>query len=145
MFPLGVPESVIVSGAERTTAWPYVQNVARKHKLDIEPDKMAHLGFFYRSDHFAFARGGVPAFSVFPGEKVKGKPADYAKKALHEFIDKVYHTPQDEFREDWDFSGYPVLIRFAYDIGRELADAKLLPTWAPGDEFRPAREKSGVR
>src|ERR1700686_1652732 len=53
VHPLGVPESVVVSGAERTTAWPAVQDIARKHKLAIEPDKMSHLGFYYRSDHFA--------------------------------------------------------------------------------------------
>jgi Zn-dependent M28 family amino/carboxypeptidase len=145
IHPLGVPESVVLNGAERTTAWPTVQQVAKKHKLEIEPDKMAHLGFYYRSDHFALARGGVPAFSVFPGEKVQGKPADYARKIAEEYIAKVYHTPADEFREDWDFSGYPVLIRFALNLGREMANAERLPTWAPGDEFRPARDKSGVR
>jgi Zn-dependent M28 family amino/carboxypeptidase len=145
VLPLGVPESVVVSGAERTTAWPVVQQVARAHKLAIEPDKMAHLGFYYRSDHFALARGGVPAFSVYPGERIKGKAADYAKKAMEHYIASVYHTPQDEYREDWDFSGYPTLIRFAFDIAREVANAKELPTWAPGDEFRAAREKSGVK
>jgi len=143
--PLGVPESVIVSGAERTTTWPTVQKVAEKLKLEIEPDRMAHLGFFYRSDHFALARGGIPAFSIYPGEKIQGKPAGYARKAAEEYIAKVYHTPQDEFREDWDFSGYPVLIRFAIDIARDVANADTLPTWAPGDEFRAVREKSGVK
>lgn len=145
VLPLGIPESVVVSGAERTTAWPIVKEAARKHGLQIEPDKMAHLGMFYRSDHFALARGGVPAFAVYPGSTIKGKPADYVQKTMDHFIAKVYHTPADEFREDWDFSGFPVLIRFAFDIGRELANADTLPTWIPGDEFRPAREKSGVR
>lgn len=143
--PLGIPESVVVSGAERTTAWPAVQEIARNNKLEIEPDRLAHLGFYYRSDHFALARGGVPAFSVFPGEKVKGKPAGYARKAAEEYIAKFYHTPADEFREDWNFSGYTVLIRFALDIGRETANAKTLPTWNAGDEFRAAREKSGMK
>ena len=145
VLPLGVPESIVVSGAERTTAWPLVQEQARKHKLEIEPDKMAHLGYYYRSDHFALARGGVPAFSVFPGEKIKGKPADFARKAMEQYIAKVYHTPADEYRDDWDFSGYPVLMRFAFDVSRDAANAKTLPTWAPGDEFRKARERSGVK
>jgi Zn-dependent M28 family amino/carboxypeptidase len=145
VLPLGVPESVVVSGAERTTAWPMVQAVARKHKLDIEPDKMAHLGFYYRSDHFALARGGVPAFSVFPGEKIKGKPADFAPKAMQQFIAKVYHTSADQYHADWDLSGYPVLMRFAFDVARDAADARTLPTWQAGDEFLKAREKSGVK
>jgi Zn-dependent M28 family amino/carboxypeptidase len=145
VLPLGVPESVVVSGAERTTAWPMVQEIARKHKLAIEPDKNAHLGFFYRSDHFALARGGVPAFSVFPGEKVQGKPADFAQKQMEQFIAKVYHTPADQYHADWDFSGYPTLMRFAFDIAQEAANAKTLPTWQVGDEFRAAREKSGVK
>lgn len=142
VIPIGVPESVVVSGAERTTAFPLVQQIAKQHKLDIEPDKNAHLGFFYRSDHFALARGGVPAFSVYPGEKFKGKPADFAKKQMEDFIAKVYHTPNDVFRAEWDFAGYPVLMRFAFDIAIESANAKTLPTWNPGDEFRAARDKS---
>jgi Zn-dependent M28 family amino/carboxypeptidase len=119
-----------------------VQEIARKHRLEIEPDKMAHLGYFYRSDHFALAKGGVPAFSVFPGEKIKGKPADFAKKTAEEFIAKVYHTPADGYRDDWDFAGYPVVMRFALDVAREAANAKSLPTWNAGDEFRKARDKS---
>ena len=145
VLPLGVPESVVISGAERTTAWPTIQRIAGQHKLTIEPDKYAHLGFFYRSDHFALARGGVPAFSVFPGEKIQGKPADFAQKAMEGFIAKVYHTPADVFHDDWDFSGYPVLMRFAFDVALDAANAKTLPTWMPGDEFRAAREKSGVK
>ncbi|MCI0683738.1 MAG: M28 family peptidase [Gemmataceae bacterium] len=145
IHPLGVPESVVVSGAERTTAWPTVQAAAQKHKLTIEPDKRGHLGLFYRSDHFALARGGVPAFSVSLGEKIRGKPADFIPKAVEQFIARVYHTPADEFREDWDFSGFPVLMRFAHDIAVEAANADGLPTWNPGDEFRAARDKSWVK
>jgi Zn-dependent M28 family amino/carboxypeptidase len=119
-----------------------VQEIARKHHLAIEPDKMAHLGFFYRSDHFALARGGVPAFSIAQGERIQGKPADYARKAAEHFIAKVYHTPADEYSDDWDFAGFPVLVGFAFDLARALADAPGLPTWLPGDEFRAARVKS---
>jgi Zn-dependent M28 family amino/carboxypeptidase len=145
ILPIGVPESVVVSGAERTTAWDTVKKAAAGQGLEVEPDKLAHLGMFYRSDHFALARGGVPAFSVHAGSKIKGKPADYVQKTMDHFIAKVYHTPADEFREDWDFSGFPVLIRFALDIARDVANADGLPTWLPGDEFRAAREKSGVK
>jgi Zn-dependent M28 family amino/carboxypeptidase len=145
ILPLGVPESVVVTGADRTTAWATVKAAAERNGLEIEADKRAHLGVFYRSDHFSMARAGVPAFSIGAGSKLKGKPADFAKNAAQEFNDKAYHSPQDEMRPDWDFSGFVVLGRFAFDIARVVADDDRLPTWNPGDEFRPAREKSGVK
>jgi Zn-dependent M28 family amino/carboxypeptidase len=145
ILPLGVPESVVVNGAERTTAWPLVRAAAEKHKLEIEPDPRAHLGVFYRSDHFSLAQAGVPAFSVATGMKIKGKPADFARKAAQEFNDKAYHSPQDEVQPHWDYSGFVTLGGFALDVARAAADADRLPTWNAGDEFRPAREKSGVK
>jgi Zn-dependent M28 family amino/carboxypeptidase len=145
ILPLGVPESIVVTGADRTTTWPVVQKAAEANKLAIEADRRAHLGIFYRSDHFSMARAGVPAFSVSAGGKLKGKTEDAVRKVVQEFTDKAYHTPQDEVRPDWDFAGFPVLGRFALDVAHELADTDRLPTWNPGDEFRPAREKSGVK
>jgi Zn-dependent M28 family amino/carboxypeptidase len=145
ILPLGVPESVVVTGADRTTAWPVVQAAAVKNQLTIETDQRAHLGIFYRSDHFSMAQAGVPAFSVAAGMKIKGKPEDFARKAIRDFNDKVYHSPQDELKPEWDFSGFPVLARFTLDVARDIANADHLPTWNPGDEFRPARERSGVK
>jgi Zn-dependent M28 family amino/carboxypeptidase len=143
--PIGEPESIVLNGAEKTTVWKLLQDTAAKEGLTIEPDRRGHLGYYYRSDHFALARGGVPAFSVGRGEKVKGKPADFTKKLTEDFIANVYHTPNDRFRDEWDFVGYPVLLRFTLDAAREVADAPALPNWLPGEEFRPAREKSGVK
>jgi Zn-dependent M28 family amino/carboxypeptidase len=145
ILPLGVPESVVVTGAERTTAWPVVKAAAAKNGLEIEEDQRAHLGIFYRSDHFSMAQAGVPAFSIAEGMKVKGKPKDFAKKAMKEFNDTAYHSPQDELKTEWDFSGFVVLGRFALDVARDVANAERLPNWEPGDEFRPAREKLGVK
>jgi len=76
---------------------------------------------------------------------IKGKPAEFARKAMEDYIAKVYHSPFDTYHADWDFSGFPVLMQFAFDIARDVADAKSLPSWAPGDEFLKARQKSGVK
>jgi Zn-dependent M28 family amino/carboxypeptidase len=141
ILPLGVPESVVVTGAERTTAWPAVKAAAAKNGLEIETDPRAHLGIFYRSDHFSLAQAGVPAFSVAPGSKIKGKAKDFVSKAYKDFNDNAYHSPQDEMRPDWDFSGFVTLARFTLDVAREVANADQLPIWNVGDEFRPAREK----
>jgi len=145
ILPLGVPESVVVTGADRTTAWPLVESAARTNHLEIEADQRAHLGIFYRSDHFSMAQAGVPAFSVSAGMRIKGKPKDFAINAMKEFNDKAYHSPQDELKPEWDFSGFVVLARFALDIARAVGDADQLPTWNPGDEFRPARDKLRVK
>ncbi|HEY1192497.1 MAG TPA: M20/M25/M40 family metallo-hydrolase [Gemmata sp.] len=145
ILPLGVPEAVVVTGADRTTAFPLVRAAAQKNKLALEPDQRAHLGVFYRSDHFSLARAGVPAFSVGAGSKVRGKGADFVQKAAQGFNDKAYHSPQDEVQPDWDYSGFPVLGAFALDTARAAADADTLPTWNAGDEFLPARQKSGVK
>jgi Zn-dependent M28 family amino/carboxypeptidase len=145
ILPLGVPESVVVTGAERTTAWPTIKAVAEKHRLEIEADQRAHLGIFYRSDHFSLARAGVPAFSVGTGMKIKGKTAEFAREALQKFNDKAYHSPQDEVQPDWDYSGFVVLGAFALDVARDVANAERLPTWNPGDEFHPVRLKGSMK
>lgn len=144
ILPLGMPESVVVTGADRTTVWPTVEAAAEKTHLEIEADPRAHLGVFYRSDHFSMAQSGVPAFSVAAGTKIAGKPNDFASNAHKEFNDKTYHSPQDELKPDWDFSGFVVLAQFILRVARDVANADRLPTWKPGDEFRPAREKHGV-
>jgi Zn-dependent M28 family amino/carboxypeptidase len=141
ILPLGVPESVVVTGADRTTAWPIVQAAAEKNHLEIETDQRSHLGIFFRSDHFSMAQAGVPAFSVGSGMKIKGQPDDFAKKAHKDFNDKVYHSPQDEFQPNWDFSGFVVLAEFMLDVARNVANADQLPTWNAGNEFRSARDK----
>jgi hypothetical protein len=69
----------------------------------------------------------------------------FVKKTSQEFNDKAYHSPQDEMRPEWDFRGFSILGGFALDVAKEAANAERLPTWNPGDEFRPAREKSGVK
>jgi Zn-dependent M28 family amino/carboxypeptidase len=141
ILPLGPLESIVLNGAERTTVWSTLNEIAQSQGLTIEPDPRAAAGTYYRSDHFSLARAGVPAFSVAAGTKIKGKPADYARKAMKEFNDKAYHTPQDEMRADWDFGGFPVLVRFAMEAARRTANADELPTWKVGDEFRDERER----
>jgi Zn-dependent M28 family amino/carboxypeptidase len=145
ILPLGVPESIVVTGADRTSAWPIVQKAATKNQLEIEVDQRAHLGIFYRSDHFSMARAGIPAFSIGAGMKIKGKPADFARTAMQLFNDKAYHSPQDEVQKDWDYSGFATIGSFAIDIAREVANADRLPTWNANDEFHPDRTRKTRR
>jgi Zn-dependent M28 family amino/carboxypeptidase len=132
-------------GAERLTIFPIVQEAARRFNLSLAPDPRPTAGIFYRSDHFSFARVGIPAFSVDRGEDLLGKPKGTGAKLFEEYNNQRYHQPSDEYRDDWDFSGMQVYARFGCLINYNVANVPKLPTWRAGDEFLPAREKSGVK
>ena len=144
-FPFGRTQDVEVSGAERTTVWPVVQQVASRMNLAIKPDAHSERGHFYRSDHFSFAHAGVPSFSIGLGTQFYGKPADYGEKIGDEYLEKHYHQPSDQYHDDWDFAGMEEAARFGFLIGTTVANQERLPTWKPGDEFLAARQKSGVQ
>ena len=140
--PAGRPLEVVVTGAERTTLWPLVQNVAQRFKLSIKPDPQPEQGHYYRSDHFSFARAGIPAFSIGEGSEFAGKPAGYGDKVFEDYNEHRYHQPSDEYKEDWDFSGLEAIAHFGFTLGVEAANVARIPSWNAGDEFLPAREKS---
>lgn len=137
IYPLGKPAGLVLTGAEKTTIWPVVQETAKAAGLGIEADQRAHLGVFYRSDHFSMAKAGVPAFSVAQGMRIAGRSEEEAKKALQQFNDNAYHSPQDEMRADWDFSGFPVLGKFALNLATKVANSGELPSWNRDAEFHP--------
>jgi Zn-dependent M28 family amino/carboxypeptidase len=144
-MPFGRASDVVINGAERTTFYPMVEEAARRFDLRIKPDPRPEAGTYYRSDHFSFARVGIPSFSIDGGEDLLGKPPGTGKKLFDEFEDKRYHQPSDEYRDDWDFSGMEQYARFGFLLGVNVANVPKLPTWRAGDEFLPARVASGVK
>lgn len=138
-YPFGPTKDVSVTGAERTTVWPVVEEVAKRMNLAIKPEAHPEQGEYYRSDHFSLAHAGVPSFSISLGTDYYGKPAGYGDKIFNEYNDKHYHQPSDEYHEDWDFSGMEEAAQFGFLIGMTVANEPQLPTWHAGDEFLPAR------
>lgn len=143
LYPFGRTKDIVVTGAERTTVWPTVQDVAKRFNLEITPEARPEQGLYYRSDHFAMARAGVPAFSVKMGDQLRAGGA--GDDFFVEFNAKKYHRPSDEYDESWDVSGMEEMARFGMVLGMEVANQPKLPTWVEGDEFLPARVASGVR
>jgi len=142
--PFGRTRNGATPGAERTTLLPVVQKVARESGLALDDNSRPDVsGGYYRSDHFSFAHAGVPAFSVEMGGDYIAKPAVFTPERMKKF-GASYHQPSDEYSEDWDFSGLEQFARFGVNLGVAIANLDTLPTWQPGDEFLPAREKSGV-
>jgi Zn-dependent M28 family amino/carboxypeptidase len=142
--PLGSPEEVEVSGSERTTFYPMVQALAQEFRLAIRPDSHPEAGHYYRSDHFSLARVGIPAFSINEGVKYKGHDAAWGLEKANEYTEKHYHQPSDEYLPDMDFTGPAVMARFGFALGWEAASAPKVVGWEKGDEFEPARLKSGT-
>jgi Zn-dependent M28 family amino/carboxypeptidase len=134
--PFGRTKDISVSGAERTTVWPTVQQMAQRFQYEIKPDPRPEQGSYFRSDHFSLARVGIPAFSIEQGDTFWGKPADFGDKAFQEFNSKHYHQPSDEYQDTWDFSGLEHLARFGFALGVEVANQEGLPGWRPGDAFQ---------
>jgi Zn-dependent M28 family amino/carboxypeptidase len=137
---LGVPEETQVIGAERTSFYPTVRQIARQQRLAIVPDAHPNEGHYYRSDHFSVARVGIPAFSIGEGMKYKGHPREWGEQKFEEYRDKNYHQPSDEFRPEMDFSGDAKMGVFGLQLGLQAANAAKMPQWKPGDEFEAARK-----
>jgi Zn-dependent M28 family amino/carboxypeptidase len=140
--PLGAPEEVEVSGAERTTFYPAVEATAKEFRLAIRPDALPEAGHFYRSDHFSLARVGIPAFSINEGMKYKGHSEAWGLERANEYVEKHYHQPSDEYHAEMDFVGDSAMARFGFALGWEAASLPKLIGWQKGDEFEAARVKS---
>ena len=142
LAPIGEPEEVEVTGAERTTFYPMVESTAKEFGFAIKPDAHPEAGHYYRSDHFSLARVGVPSFSVNEGEKFKGHEAAWGEAQSKDYVDHHYHQPSDEYQANWDFSGLAKMARFGFALGEKAATQTELAGWKPGDEFEAARKKS---
>lgn len=143
--PWGRTSDVVVNGSERTTIFPIVQEAAKRFSMTISPDPRPEAGLYYRSDHFSFARVGIPAFSIEEGRNLLGKPEGTGEKLYADYNDHRYHQPADKYADDWDFSGMEEYCRFGMLIAVNVANSPKLPTWRAGDEFLPMREKAGVK
>jgi Zn-dependent M28 family amino/carboxypeptidase len=113
---------------------------ARIRGRTVGPDAEPQRGYYYRSDHFEFAKQGVPALDPKGGENCIGKPAGYAKKRQDEYIEKNYHKVSDQVKPDWDLSGAVEDARIVLDLGYRVAQGDRFPEWKPDSEFRARRE-----
>jgi Zn-dependent M28 family amino/carboxypeptidase len=141
LAPIGIPEEVEVSGAERTTFYPEVESVSKKFGLAIKADAHPEAGHYYRSDHFSLGRVGIPAFSISEGMKFKSHDLAWGEAWAKDYTDNHYHKPADIFRDDWNFEGLAEMAHFGYDLGKVAATQPGSITWLPGDEFESAYRK----
>jgi Zn-dependent M28 family amino/carboxypeptidase len=138
----GETSDIVVIGLGNSTLDEVLQEVAGQAGRTLAPDPEPAKGFFYRSDHFEFAKKGVPALYTDNGVNFVGKPAGYGEEMSARWTADLYHKPGDEVDSTWDLSGAISDLRLLYGVGRKVADGDTWPTWKEGTEFKAIREAS---
>ncbi|MBW3501026.1 M28 family peptidase [Janthinobacterium sp. NKUCC08_JDC] len=137
---VGATHDIGAQGSERTELGAMAATVAKSMGMHIAQARPDLAGGYFRSDHFSFAKAGVPAFSINGGreyikdvEKSKAKAAAYGPR---------YHQVTDEYDASWDLSGMTQQAQFTLNLGLAVANAVKMPAWKPGDAFGKAREQA---
>jgi Zn-dependent M28 family amino/carboxypeptidase len=139
MNVLGPTKDFIPLGAERSSLKAVVDAVARDMGLRVSPDARPEQGSFFRSDHFPFAKVGVPSISLKEGDDYVGHSKEWGEEQFKAYNTAHYHQPSDEMRDTWDYRGMIQEAEIALAIGRRIADMPEKPRFNPGDEFAKKR------
>lgn len=118
----------------------YARDAAGEQGRIVRPDAEPEKGFYYRSDHFNFAKQGVPALNPQEGTDYIGKPSDFARTVRDTWTLRDYHKPSDVVRDDWDLKGAREDLKVLFAVGLRVAEADRFPSWTPGHEFKAKRD-----
>ena len=138
----GPAKNLTVIGKGKSQLDDYLAAAAQTEGRTPEMEPTPEKGFYYRSDHFSFAKLGVPMVYFEGGDDLVNGGKSAAKEAADDYEKNRYHAPGDEFDEKWDWSGVMSDLKLYYRVGRMLAMSDAWPNWNEGDEFRAVRDKS---
>jgi Zn-dependent M28 family amino/carboxypeptidase len=137
----GRTRDITVVGMGASDLDDYLRDAAAAQNRTLTPDPEPEKGFYYRSDHFNFAKQGVPALYTDSGEHFIGKDENYSKTKRDEYTNRDYHAPSDEIKPDWDLSGAIEDAQLMFMVGYRVANADKFPEWKPGNEFKAKRDQ----
>jgi Zn-dependent M28 family amino/carboxypeptidase len=137
----GRTRDLTLVGLGMSTMDDVVKAVAAEQGRVVNPDAEPEKGFYYRSDHFEFAKQGVPALDPKEGTDFVGKPAGWGLEMRRTYTAEDYHKPSDEIKSDWDLSGMVEDAQLLFSVGYRVANAKTLPVWNSGSEFKAKRDE----
>ena len=139
--PFGEMNDLTIIGYGQSDMDDYAKAAAEEQGRYIQGGQEPEKGFFYRSDHFNFAKVGIPALYAQGGYDHKEKGKEYAMEKQNEFTSQRYHKPSDEFDDTWDMSGLKQDAQLFYNIGLKLANENTFPEWKEGSEFKAKRDE----
>ncbi len=137
----GTTSDIIVVGQGQSELEDYLSEEAKKENRSIAFEAHPEAGAYYRSDHFNFAKVGIPALYVSTGTEVPGKEAGYGKKMEELYNEKHYHSPSDEYDSTWVWDGAIADLKLLLQVGKRLAYTEKWPAWKTGSEFKAIRDK----
>ncbi|MEP7277313.1 MAG: M28 family metallopeptidase [Bacteroidota bacterium] len=139
----GRTKDIVVVGAGQSELEDYLRSVVEKDSGYISFETHPEAGNYFRSDHFNFAKAGIPALYTESGIDVEGKDTAYGRKLEDEYQEKHYHRPSDEYNANtWTMEAGIRELKWLFLVGRRLAFETQMPQWKPGSEFRAIREKT---
>ena len=138
----GKMNDVVVMGYGSSEMENILAEIALPYGRTLTPEPTPEKGFYYRSDHFNFAKKGVPILYARGGTVDRVHGAEYVAQRNADFIKNRYHSPADEINDDWDLDAAIEDLVLFFKIGRQVADSDTWPQWNKGNEFRAIREAS---
>jgi Zn-dependent M28 family amino/carboxypeptidase len=144
MNVVGPSRDVSISGDGKLTLLDDLIAAAKAQGRAFTPDRTPEQGHFFRSDHFPFAKVGVPAISFHAGEDLVNGGVEAGRAAAKDYVANRYHQPADEWSAGWDLSGQVQDLSLLYSLGRGLADSARWPDWKPGSEFKAVRDQTAA-
>ena len=141
---MGAAKDFTISGTAKLGLLDLLVAEGKKLNRVYAPDARVEAGGFYRSDHFPFAKVGVPAVSFGTGRDLVNGGTARAEELGKAFTRDSYHQPSDEWSADWDLSGVTPDMTLLYNVGRSLADSRSWPEWSADSEFRAERDKTAA-
>ncbi|ARS29016.1 M28 family metallopeptidase [Sphingomonas sp. KC8] len=139
---IGLAKDVVVVGPGKSELEDYLKRAVTAEGRVLVPEPTPEKGFYYRSDHFSFARLGVPMIYFESGDDLVDGGLARGTALAEDYIANRYHGPKDEYDPNWDWAGAVSDLKLFYAIGREMADSNVWPNWYPDAEFRAIRDKS---
>ena len=131
----GATRTIGALGKDRSTLSPVIAAAAQAEGLTVE-SKPDIRGAFFRSDHFPFARAGVPALSIFPGDDFVGRPPGWGEEQENLYNQQRYHQPSDEYQPTFRYDGMAQQVRVTVRVARAIANDPAMPRWLPSSEFQ---------
>jgi len=138
----GRTSDIVNIGRGKSTLDEIIEAETRQQGRVVKGDPQPEKGSYYRSDHFSFAKAGVPSLDLSAGTDYIGKPLGWGLKMREEYVRERYHKPADVILPTWDLSGDVEDCQLYFLIGYHVANDSKIPEWNPGTEFRDIRERS---